>query len=168
MDLRSKPRVSKKRLPLAFPAEVWADFAPKQREAYRNAQKVLDAMRQARVFASLAGGASVPDWAGAGLADVTGLSSMKLFEALSALSELGLIAVSSDANANFSEDEAESLLDSKGISQQLFASLVDLLKVELLALPEEHIKVVGPDKAERWVFIARPLSPPEVEPSQLN
>ena len=38
----------------------------------------------------------------------------------------------------------------------------------LLALPDEHVKVMGIDGRERWVFIARPLQTPEVAPEDLN
>jgi hypothetical protein len=40
--------------------------------------------------------------------------------------------------------------------------------VTLLALPEEHVRIIGPDGGVRWVFIARPLDAPEVEPYELN
>ena len=38
----------------------------------------------------------------------------------------------------------------------------------LLALPEDHVRIVGPDGAVRWVFVARPLDPPEIEAESLN
>jgi hypothetical protein len=40
--------------------------------------------------------------------------------------------------------------------------------VTLLAVPEDHVRITGPDGAVRWVFIARPLDPPELEPQELN
>jgi hypothetical protein len=40
--------------------------------------------------------------------------------------------------------------------------------VTLVALPEEHVRIIGPDGSVRWVFIARPLDAPEVEPYELN
>ncbi len=40
--------------------------------------------------------------------------------------------------------------------------------VTLVALPEEHVRITGPDGSVRWVFIARPLDAPEVEPYELN
>jgi len=40
--------------------------------------------------------------------------------------------------------------------------------VRLLALPEDHVRIVGPDGAVRWVFVARPLDEPIVPPESLN
>lgn len=40
--------------------------------------------------------------------------------------------------------------------------------VTLLALPEDHVRIVAPDHSVRWVFIARPLDAPEIEPENLN
>ncbi len=40
--------------------------------------------------------------------------------------------------------------------------------VKLLALPEDHVRVVGPDGGVRWVFVARPLDAPQVDPASLN
>ena len=40
--------------------------------------------------------------------------------------------------------------------------------VTLVAVPEEHVRIIGPDGAVRWVFIARPLDAPELEPFELN
>ena len=40
--------------------------------------------------------------------------------------------------------------------------------VKLVALPEEHVRIVGPDGQVRWLFVSRPLEPPEVDPSTLN
>jgi hypothetical protein len=41
-------------------------------------------------------------------------------------------------------------------------------RITLLALPEEHVRIVGPDGQERWVFVARPLDPPTIDPKDLN
>jgi hypothetical protein len=38
----------------------------------------------------------------------------------------------------------------------------------LRATPEEHVRIQGPDKKPRWVFIARPIEPRDVDPSTLN
>jgi len=38
----------------------------------------------------------------------------------------------------------------------------------LRATPEEHVRITGPDKKPRWVFIARPVEPRDVDPSTLN
>ena len=38
----------------------------------------------------------------------------------------------------------------------------------LRATPEEHVRIQGPDKKPRWVFIARPVEPRDVDPSTLN
>jgi hypothetical protein len=40
--------------------------------------------------------------------------------------------------------------------------------VRLLALPEDHVRIVGPDGAVRWVFVARPLDEPVIPPESLN
>jgi hypothetical protein len=42
------------------------------------------------------------------------------------------------------------------------------LVAKLIAVPDEHVRVIGPDEKPRWLFVARPLSPPDVDPSQLN
>jgi hypothetical protein len=41
-------------------------------------------------------------------------------------------------------------------------------RITLLAVPEDHVRIVGPDGQERWVFVARPLDPPRVDPQDLN
>ena len=38
----------------------------------------------------------------------------------------------------------------------------------LKATPEEHVRINGPDNKPRWVFIARPVEPRNVDPSTLN
>jgi hypothetical protein len=38
----------------------------------------------------------------------------------------------------------------------------------LRATPEEHVRIKGPDNKPRWVFIARPVEPREIDPSSLN
>jgi len=38
----------------------------------------------------------------------------------------------------------------------------------LRATPEEHMRIKGPDNKPRWVFIARPVEPRDVDPSTLN
>lgn len=40
--------------------------------------------------------------------------------------------------------------------------------VTLRAVPDEHVRIMGPDGRQRWLFVARPLDPPKVDPSQLN
>jgi hypothetical protein len=40
--------------------------------------------------------------------------------------------------------------------------------VKLVALPEEHVRIVGLDGQVRWLFVSRPLDPPEVDASSLN
>lgn len=42
------------------------------------------------------------------------------------------------------------------------------IMARLIAVPDEHVPVVGPDAKTRWIFVARPLEAPEVEPSSLN
>jgi hypothetical protein len=38
----------------------------------------------------------------------------------------------------------------------------------LRATPEEHVRIKGPDNKPRWVFIARPVEPHDVDPATLN
>jgi hypothetical protein len=38
----------------------------------------------------------------------------------------------------------------------------------LRATPEEHVRIKGPDNKPRWVFIARPVEPKDVDPNSLN
>ena len=38
----------------------------------------------------------------------------------------------------------------------------------LRATPEEHVRIQGPDNKPRWVFIARPVEPRDVDPKALN
>ena len=54
---------------------------------------------------------------------------------------------------------------------------MDLVRVEagdhgplvtVMAKPEDHVRIIGPDGAVRWVFIARPIDPPDVEEHELN
>lgn len=40
--------------------------------------------------------------------------------------------------------------------------------VKLVALPEEHVRIVGPDGQVRWLLVSRPLEAPELDPSTLN
>ncbi len=42
------------------------------------------------------------------------------------------------------------------------------MRLGLLATPEEHIRVRHPNGRLGWVFVARPLRAPDVDPSQLN
>ena len=41
-------------------------------------------------------------------------------------------------------------------------------ELNLLAVPDEHIKIRGLDGRFRWVFVARPLDPPAHDYSELN
>jgi len=40
--------------------------------------------------------------------------------------------------------------------------------VTLLALPDEHVRFIGPDGKTRWIFVARPIEPKEVDADRLN
>ena len=40
--------------------------------------------------------------------------------------------------------------------------------IKLIALPSDHIAIIGPDGRQRWVFIAQPLDPPDVDPRKSN
>jgi hypothetical protein len=41
-------------------------------------------------------------------------------------------------------------------------------EITLLAVPEDHVRIVGPDGRERWVFVARPVEAPAFDPAELN
>ena len=40
--------------------------------------------------------------------------------------------------------------------------------VKLIALPSDHVSIIGPDGRQRWVFIAQPIDPPDLDPRSLN
>jgi hypothetical protein len=40
--------------------------------------------------------------------------------------------------------------------------------VRLLAVPDEHVPLTAPDGSRRWLFVARPLTPPDVDAAMLN
>jgi len=40
--------------------------------------------------------------------------------------------------------------------------------VTLRALPDEHVRLVGVDGKPRWIFVARPIDSPTVDPQNLN
>jgi hypothetical protein len=40
--------------------------------------------------------------------------------------------------------------------------------VSLVAIPEEHVRIVGPDGQVRWLLVSRPLEDPEFDPATLN
>lgn len=40
--------------------------------------------------------------------------------------------------------------------------------VTLLAVPDEHVRFTGPDGKTRWIFVARPIEPKEVDSQLLN
>ena len=42
------------------------------------------------------------------------------------------------------------------------------LVIRLIAVPDEHVAVVGPDRKRRWLFVARPLVPRDIDPALLN
>jgi hypothetical protein len=75
------------------------------------------------------------------LREATGLAVEDLLPSLHALSGMRLVEVESDGQE---------------------------LVVKLIAVPDEHVKVMGPDNKARWIFVARPLVAPEIDPSQLN
>jgi hypothetical protein len=41
-------------------------------------------------------------------------------------------------------------------------------RFHLRALPDEHVRFVGPNGRTQWLFVARPLDPPDVEANSLN
>ena len=75
------------------------------------------------------------------LVEATGYSIEELLEGLRALGGMNLIEFQNDGK--------------------------DLI-VKLIAVPDEHVRIVGPDRKTRWLFIARPLVAPEVAPGELN
>jgi hypothetical protein len=42
------------------------------------------------------------------------------------------------------------------------------LVIKLIAVPDEHVRIVGPDDKTRWLFVARPLVAPDIAPGDLN
>ena len=86
----------------------------------------------------------------------------------------------------FSDEKALPLRDvfvrTKLGAEQALAGLrvlqgMDLVNVEasddgpvvtLVALPEEHVRIVGPDGQVRWLLVSRPLEAPELDPATLN
>lgn len=75
------------------------------------------------------------------LVESTGFSMEELLEGLRALGGMNLIDFENDGK--------------------------DLI-VKLIAVPDEHVRIVGPDRKTRWLFIARPLVAPDVAPADLN
>lgn len=55
-----------------------------------------------------------------------------------------------------------------GMSLVSIESKDDQPEVTLVAVPDEHLRVVGPDGQSRWLFVARPLDPPNADPLRLN
>ena len=41
-------------------------------------------------------------------------------------------------------------------------------RFHLRAMPDEHVRFVGPNGRTQWLFVARPLDPPEVDSQSLN
>jgi hypothetical protein len=41
-------------------------------------------------------------------------------------------------------------------------------RFHLRALPDEHVRFVGPNGVPQWLFVARPIDPPEVDARALN
>lgn len=41
-------------------------------------------------------------------------------------------------------------------------------RFHLRAVPDEHVRFVGPNGRTQWLFVARPLDPPEVASDSLN
>jgi hypothetical protein len=41
-------------------------------------------------------------------------------------------------------------------------------RFHLRAVPDEHVRFVGPNGRTQWLFVARPLDPPEIEAASLN
>lgn len=75
------------------------------------------------------------------LREATGFKLDELLTSLRALAGMRLVAFDSDG-------------------QDLVANLI--------AIPDEHVRIVGPDEKARWLFVARPLVPPDVDPKELN
>jgi hypothetical protein len=41
-------------------------------------------------------------------------------------------------------------------------------RFHLRAVPDEHVRFVGPNGRAQWLFVARPLDPPEIDSDSLN
>jgi hypothetical protein len=75
------------------------------------------------------------------LSEATGFAIEELLEGLRALGGMNLI--------EFENDGKE-------------------LLIKLIAVPDEHVRIVGPDHKTRWLFVARPIVAPDVAPGDLN
>ena len=75
------------------------------------------------------------------LSEATGFAMGELLEGLRALGGMNLIEFENDGK--------------------------DLI-IKLIAVPDEHVRIVGPDEKTRWLFIARPLVAPDIAPGELN
>lgn len=71
----------------------------------------------------------------------TGMGLEDLLHAISALDGMDLVTVDNDGRS---------------------------LIVTVIALPDDFVRIADPTGAPRWVFVARPVVPPAVDPSQLN
>jgi hypothetical protein len=49
-----------------------------------------------------------------------------------------------------------------------YARVLEALANELTWYGLDDVRIVGPDGQERWVFVARPLDPPSIDPQDLN
>jgi hypothetical protein len=91
----------------------------------------------------------------------------KMFEHL-ALREALTLSALSEATELPMEELLEGLRALGGMNLIEFENDGRDLVIKLIAVPDEHVRIVGPDHKARWLFIARPLVAPEVEPTDLN
>jgi hypothetical protein len=126
--------------PLQLPEVLWQGLSETEQSTYLLAQRVLERM----IIASNQGSgpeASRADRHRASRDIVKLAAPQHLAGAVRLLGQFGLISVEHEG---------------------------PWVKLGLLATPEEHIRVSHPSGGHRWVFVARPVREPQVDPSKLN
>jgi hypothetical protein len=91
----------------------------------------------------------------------------KMFDHLT-LRETMTLAELSEATGFAIDELLEGLRALGGMNLIEFENNGKDLAIKLIAIPDEHVRIVGPDEKTRWLFIARPLVAPDVAPGELN
>ena len=91
----------------------------------------------------------------------------KIFEHLSMKDTIPVVTLSESTGFPI-EELLEGLRALAGMNLIDFENDGQELVAKLIAVPDEHVRVVGPDDKTRWLFVARPLVAPEVDPFDLN
>ena len=95
------------------------------------------------------------------------MRAQRMFDHLS-LRETITLSELSEATGFAIEELLEGLRALGGMNLIEFENDGKELLIKLIAVPDEHVRIVGPDHKARWLFIARPLVAPQVEPRDLN